>query len=48
MWGKFADLYPSDPWAIRPWTRVEDINGMIVATRFLPDERKKAQRKALI
>jgi glutathione S-transferase len=50
--GKLTDLYPSDPWQAalcdETMEAVEDINGMIVATLFLPEEEKNAQRKALV
>ena len=50
--GKLADLYPSDPWQAAlcdaAMEAVEDITTKIVATRALPEEPKKAQRKALI
>jgi glutathione S-transferase len=50
--GKLTDLYPSDPWQAslcdETMEAVEDISSMIVATLFLPEEEKKAQRKALV
>jgi len=50
--GKLADLYPSDPWQAalcdEIMEAVEDINSKIFATLFLPEEQKKAQRKALV
>jgi glutathione S-transferase len=50
--GKLTDLYPSDPWQAalcdETMEAVEDINNMIVATLFLPEEEKKAQRKKLV
>jgi Glutathione S-transferase, C-terminal domain len=35
-------------YATRPWRTVEDITNKIAATLFLPEEQKKAQRKALV
>jgi glutathione S-transferase len=50
--GKLTDLYPSDPWQAalcdETMEAVEDISSMIVATLFLPEEEKKAQRKTLV
>jgi prostaglandin-H2 D-isomerase / glutathione transferase len=50
--GKLADLYPSDPWEAalcdEAMEAVEDITNKIAATLFLPEEQKKAQRKALV
>ncbi len=50
--GKLADLYPSDPWQAalcdEAMEAVEDITTKIGATFFLPEEQKKAQRKALV
>jgi prostaglandin-H2 D-isomerase / glutathione transferase len=50
--GKIADLYPSDPWQAalcdEAMEAVEDISTKIGATFFLPEEQKKAQRKALV
>jgi prostaglandin-H2 D-isomerase / glutathione transferase len=50
--GKLTNLYPSDPWQAalcdETMEAVEDISSMIVATLFLPDEEKKAQRKVLV
>jgi glutathione S-transferase len=50
--GKLTDLYPSDPWQAalcdETTEAVEDISSMIVTTLFLPEEEKKAQRKALV
>jgi glutathione S-transferase len=50
--GRLTDLYPSDLWQAalcdETMEAVEDINSMIVATFFLPEEEKKAQRKALV
>jgi len=49
--GKLADLYPSDPWQAalcdEAMDAVEDITTQTVATFDLPDEEKKAKRKAL-
>jgi glutathione S-transferase len=49
--GRLADLYPSDPWQAavcdEVMEAVEDITSQIVATMFLPEEQKKAQREAL-
>jgi prostaglandin-H2 D-isomerase / glutathione transferase len=49
--GKLTDLYPSDPWQAalcqEAMGAVEDILTKIVPTMFLPEEEKKAQRKAL-
>jgi glutathione S-transferase len=49
--GRLADLYPSDPWQAalcdEVMEAVEDITSKIVATMFLPEEQKKAQREAL-
>jgi hypothetical protein len=49
--GKLTDLYPTDAWQAalcdEVMEAVEDINTKLVATFFLPDEKKKAQRKAL-
>ncbi len=49
--GKLANLYPSDPWQAalcqEAMGAVEDILTKIVPTMFLPEEEKKAQRKAL-
>jgi glutathione S-transferase len=50
--GKLTDLYPSDPWQAalcdETMEAVEDISTMIVATLFLPEEEKKAQREKLV
>jgi prostaglandin-H2 D-isomerase / glutathione transferase len=50
--GKLTDLYPSDPWQAalcdEIMEAVEDISSMIVATLFLPEEEKQAQRKTLV
>jgi prostaglandin-H2 D-isomerase / glutathione transferase len=50
--GKLADLYPSDPWQAalcdEAMEAVEDIASEIGATFNLPEEQKKAQRKALV
>jgi prostaglandin-H2 D-isomerase / glutathione transferase len=50
--GKLADLYPSDPWQAalcdEAMEAVEDITTKIVATLFIPEEQKKAQRKTLV
>jgi glutathione S-transferase len=50
--GKLTDLYPSDPWQAalcdETMEAVEDISSMIVATLFLPEDEKKAQRKVLV
>ncbi len=50
--GKLANLYPSDPWQAalcdETMEAVEDITNKIAATLFLPEEQKKAQRKALV
>lgn len=50
--GKLANLYPSDPWQAalcdEAMEAVEDINGKIFSTLFLPEEQKKTQRKALV
>ena len=50
--GKLANLYPSDPWQAalcdEAMEAVEDINGKISSTMFLPEEQKKMQRKALV
>jgi prostaglandin-H2 D-isomerase / glutathione transferase len=50
--GKLTDLYPSDPWQAalcdETMEAVEDISSMILATLFLPEEEKKAQRKTLV
>ncbi len=50
--GKLAGLYPSDPWQAalcdEAMEAVEDITTKIGATFFLPEEQKKAQRKALV
>ena len=50
--GKLANLYPSDPWQAalcdEAMEAVEDINGKISSTMFLPEEQKKTQRKALV
>ena len=50
--GKLANLYPSDPWEAalcdETMEAVEDVTNKIAATLFLPDEQKKAQRKALV
>jgi len=49
--GKLTNLYPSDPWQAalcqEAMGAVEDIFIKIVPTMFLPEEEKKAQRKAL-
>ncbi len=49
--GKLADLYPSDPWHAalcdEAMDAVEDITTQTVATFDLPEEEKKAKRKAL-
>ncbi len=50
--GKLVNLYPSDPWQAaqcdEAMEAVEDITSMMVATLFLPEEEKKAQRQALV
>ena len=50
--GRLTDLYPSDPWQAalcdEAMEAVEDITTKIVATRDLPEEQKKTQRKALV
>lgn len=50
--GKLADLYPSDPWQAalcdEAMEAVEDIMTKTLASRFLPEEQKKAERKALV
>jgi glutathione S-transferase len=50
--GKITDLYPSDPWEAavcdEVMEAVEDIGTKIAGTLFLPEEQKKAQRKALV
>jgi glutathione S-transferase len=50
--GKFAGLYPSDPWEAalcdETMEAVEDITSKLAATMFLPDEQKKSERKALV
>lgn len=50
--GKLASLYPSDPWQAaicdEAMEAVEDITNKIAATMFLPEEDKKARRKALV
>ena len=50
--GKLTDLYPSDAWQAalcdEVMEAVEDINTKLAATFFLPEEEKKAQRKALV
>jgi glutathione S-transferase len=50
--GKLTGLYPSDPWQAalcdEIMEAVEDISSMVVATLFLPEEEKKARRKALV
>jgi hypothetical protein len=42
-------LYPSDPWQAalcdEIMEAVEDINGKISSTLFLPEDQKKAQRE---
>ncbi len=49
--GKLADLYPSDPWEAalcdEVMDAVEDIVNKVSATFDLPDDQKKAQRRAL-
>jgi len=49
--GKLVDLYPSDPWQAalcdEAMEAVEDVLSEIVPTMFLPEEEKKARRKAL-
>jgi glutathione S-transferase len=49
--GKLTDLYPKDAWQAalcdEVMEAVEDINTKLAATFFLPEEEKKAQRKAL-
>ena len=49
--GKLTNLYPSDPWQAalcdEAMGAVEDIISKLVPTMFLPEEEKKAQRKAL-
>src|SRR5262245_33173390 len=50
--GKLTDLYPSYQWQAalcdETMEAVEDISSLIVATLFLPEEEKKAQREALV
>jgi glutathione S-transferase len=50
--GKLTDLYPTDAWQAalcdEVMEAVEDISTKLAATLFLPDEEKKAQRKALV
>src|SRR4029078_3027041 len=49
--GTLRDLYPKDAWQAalcdEVMEAVEDINTKLAGTFFLPDEEKKAQRKAL-
>jgi glutathione S-transferase len=49
--GKLTDLYPSDPWQAalcdEAMDAVEEITTQVVATFDLPEEQKKARRKAL-
>ncbi len=49
--GKLADLYPADPWQAalcdEVMDAVEEIGTKIVATFDLPEEQKKAARRAL-
>ena len=50
--GKLTDLYPADAWQAalcdEVMEAVEDINTKLVATLFLPEEEKRAQREALV
>lgn len=50
--GKLVDLYPSDPWQAalcdEAMEAVEDITTKIFASRFLPEQQKKAERNALV
>ena len=50
--GKLAGLYPTDPWEAalcdETMEAVEDITNKIAATMFLPDDRKKSERQALV
>jgi glutathione S-transferase len=50
--GKLGNLYPTDPWQAalcdEAMEAIEDITTKILATRFLPEEQKKAERKALV
>ena len=50
--GTLTDLYPSDAWQAalcdEAMESVEDINTKLAGTLFLPEEEKKAQRKALV
>jgi glutathione S-transferase len=50
--GKLAGLYPADAWEAalcdETMEAVEDITSKIAATMFLPDERKKSEREALV
>jgi prostaglandin-H2 D-isomerase / glutathione transferase len=49
--GRLANLYPSDPWQAARCDEamdvVEELNGRIAPTLFLPEDQKKAQREAL-
>ena len=50
--GKLTDLYPADAWQAalcdEVMEAVEDINTKLVATLFLPEEEKRAEREALV
>jgi glutathione S-transferase len=50
--GKLVGLYPSDPWQAalcdEAMEAVEDITTKIFVSRFLPEQQKKAERKALV
>jgi glutathione S-transferase len=50
--GRLVDLYPSDPWQAalcdEAMEAVEDITTKIFASRFLPEQQKKVERKALV
>ena len=50
--GKITDLYPTDAWQAafcdEAMEAVEDISTKLAATFFLPEQEKKAQRKALV
>jgi glutathione S-transferase len=50
--GKLTDLYPLDAWQAalcdEVMEAVEDINTKLATTLFLPEEERKAQRKALV
>ena len=49
--GKLAGLYPDDAWQAalcdEAMDTVEELNGRIAPTLFLPDDQKKTQREAL-